>query len=178
MLKLIALIIPEPLKTLVIEEQELIRDRWGPKHALRTPPHLTIIPPIEVSDEEITRLWTLAKEIANQTGPFEIEFNGYGAFKPRVVFINLQASSPLEHLYRNWRTSLERNMGHVLEKYPDRPYHPHLTLAHRDVDRVIFSEMWSYFKEKEIKANVTFDRFCILKHHAAGWSIEEEFKFE
>ena len=178
MLKLIALIIPEPLKSLVIEEQESIRDRWGPKHALRTPPHITIIPPIEVNNDEIKLLWSLAEEIAKRRSPFEIEFDGYGAFKPRVVFIHPLLTDALEKLYTDWRQMLEKNLAHVLEKYPDRPYHPHLTLAHRNVDKDTFSEMWCYFKERELKANIPFDRFSILKHQPDGWKIEEEFKFK
>ena len=51
-LKLIALLLSETISQQVKKEQLYISKTWGPKHALRTPPHLTIIPPIDVTPGE------------------------------------------------------------------------------------------------------------------------------
>src|SRR5689334_16324856 len=107
-LKLIAILIPDPLAAHVKAEQKYIADHFGPKHALRTPPHITLIPPLEVSDEEIKKIISIGKEISTQMQSFTLELNGFGAFNPRVVFIKVIENKILNNLYRLWRENLEK----------------------------------------------------------------------
>ena len=120
----------------------------------------------------------MARSIADKTKPFQIEFTGYGCFKNSVIYMDMVVSSQIENLYREWRTALETGMPHLLKRYPDRPYHPHLTLAHRDVSPEVFKLMWEYYKEREHKTSVTFRSFGILHQQPAKWVVEEEFFFE
>src|SRR5687768_2551403 len=86
-LKLVAIVLPEPLFSYVRAEQTYIAETWGPRQSLRTPPHITIIPPLHLLPDEIARLNEIAKEIASANPMFELKVNGFGAFPPRVIFI-------------------------------------------------------------------------------------------
>ena len=97
-LKLIAIVLPEPLFSFVREQQKYISDTWGCRHALRTPPHITIMPPLSLSNNEVTILEGIAKDAAKRIESFTLHISGYGAFKPRVVF--LQPDLPEELLFR------------------------------------------------------------------------------
>lgn len=174
-LKLIAIIPPEPVFSQVRHEQEYIRDTWGPSHALRTPPHLTIIPPLALNSAEVGLLYGMADAIAYESSPFDIELNGYGAFRPRVIFIHPNIPPALQALHDIWRLALLSRMPHVLDKYPDRPFHPHVTLAHKDVKGGQFAPMWSYYANKEFHAQFHVDHFHILKHIGEGWVMERKF---
>lgn len=174
-LKLIAIIPPEPAFSVVRQEQEHIQRTWGPAHALRTPPHLTIIPPVALTAGEVGLLLGLAGAIAGEFTPFDMELNGYGAFKPRVLFIHPQPAPALNELHDIWRIALMTRMPHVLAKYPDRPFHPHVTLAHKDVKGMQFSKMWSYYEKKEFHAFFRVDHFHILKHVGDGWVMERKY---
>lgn len=176
-LKLIAILVPEPIRSQVVAEQHHIAIEWGPKHALRTPPHLTIIPPLSVDDKTDEILRDIAITVVQRTTPFNLQLHGYGAFKPRVVFIQPGESDALQDLYRQWRVLLERSTPQLLRKYPDRPYHPHLTLAHRDVAPEQFRPMWNHYKDKSFEASFDVSGFWILNNTTSGWEPETEFQF-
>ena len=177
-LKLIAILIPDPVAILVKAEQQYIADHFGPKHALRTPPHITLIPPLEVNNEEIKKIVSIGKEISTQIQSFKLELNGFGTFKPRVVFIKIMENKLLNDLYRLWRSQLEQHAPHLLARYPDRPYHPHLTLAHRDVTPHQFDAIWKYYEEKSFELEIEITGSWMLKHSSSGWEREMEFKFD
>ena len=175
LLQLIAVLPPDEVSTLVRQQQQHIATLWGPKHALRTPPHITLIPPIAVTETERDVLWKCAERISKKTTSFPLHLDGYSAFKPHVIYIRITESNELNQLYTLWRTELMALMPHVLEKYPDRPYHPHMTLAHRDVTPDQFRKIWAYYAEKEFQASFVVDRFWVLRHTKEGWEKERDY---
>jgi 2'-5' RNA ligase len=177
-LKLIAIIPPEPLYSDIRNEQTYIAATWGPKRALRTPPHITIIPPMLLNPDEVGWLYGIAYAIAGTVAPFSIQLKNYSSFKPRVIFISPIVSPALSDLHSIWHQAIITRMPHVLAKYPDRPYHPHLTLAHKDVTHTQFDSMWKYYADKPYLASFNADRFCILTHTDDGWSVEKEYFFD
>jgi 2'-5' RNA ligase len=69
---------------------------------------------------------------------------------------------------------LEIKIPEAIRVYPDRPFHPHVTLAHKDVTRVQFEAMWSYYSIRNYHAECLADHFCILSHTSAGWEIAKK----
>lgn len=177
-LKLIAIIPPQEVYAEVRALQEYIAQTWGPKHALRTPPHITIIPPVSLSSAQTGWLYGMAYAMAGTLTPFQLKLNGFDFFKPRVVYIRPVVSAPLQELHEIWQSALLSKMPHILDTYPPRPYHPHLTLAHKDVTRSQFDLMMNFFNNKTFNANFTVDRFYILSYREQGWEIEREYPFQ
>lgn len=176
-LKLIAIIPPEPVFSQVRKEQENIASTWGPKHALRTPPHITIIPPMLLTSGEVGWLYGIASAIAGSQAPFPLHLKDYSSFKPRVIFISPVVNTPLSNLHEIWHQAIMTRMPDVLAKYPDKPYHPHLTLAHKDVTHPQFDSLWKYFSTKSFEAHFEVDRFCILTHTDDGWVLDKDYLF-
>lgn len=116
-LKLIAIVFQEPLFSYVKQQQNFIADTWGCCKALRTPPHITLIPPIPLKMEEIDILESLLIKIANKNYQFVLEVNKYAAFKPRVVYLNTTLPKELNRLYSNLRNTIEKEIPHVLYRY-------------------------------------------------------------
>ncbi len=174
-LRLIAVLPPEALAAYVRAEQQRIADTWGPRHALRTPPHITVIPPIEVGDDRIELLEEIAAQLAPAHASFTIRLRGFGAFAPRVLYIRPVRNVELDDLYRDWRNRLEERMPGVLARYPDKPYHPHLTLAHRDMEEPQFHAMWAHYGEKRLDISFKVKSFAILDHNRSGWVVRREF---
>ena len=175
LIKLIAIIPPEPVFSEIKQQQNLIAKTWGPKHALRTPPHITIIPPVALKAEEVPMVHNMAAAIAQMFTPFEIVLRNFGAFPPRVVFIRPEKSLVLESLQATLENALKQKLPHLLDNYPQRPYHPHVTLAHKDVRREQFEKMWVHYATKTYQATFNVTSFCILDHTADGWVVEQTF---
>ena len=176
-LKLIAILLPKDISDAVKREQQYIADHWGPSHALRTPPHITIIPPLAVNANSFNAIKRIGVEIASQCKPFTIRLHGFGAFKPRVVYINPIIPPDMQQLHRGWRDAIEAEMPQLLDRYPDRPYHPHLTLAHRDVYPDQFQSIWRHYHDKPFDTSFEVSSCWILHHGRNGWEPEIEFAF-
>jgi 2'-5' RNA ligase len=175
-LKLIAVMPPEPVFSDIIRKQQFIADSWGPKHALRTPPHITLVPPILLSSAEAGWLYGMAEALSAMYSPFTLTLKDYGSFKPRVVFVNLVYSPELKDLQETWQEAVRSRMPAVLDKYPERPFHPHLTLAHKDVTRGQFEPIWKFYESKHYDANIQINEFCMLQHEEDGWAVERRYK--
>lgn len=176
-LKLLAIVLPEPAYSFVIEQQNYIASTWGPRHALRTPPHLTLIEPLALSANEITIIESLCSKAAASHTAFHIRVCGYGAFVPRVVFINPIIPTDLIQLQSEMRTKIQEIIPDVLKKYEERTFHPHITVAHRDMNTDQFEMMWGYFENLKLDLEFTIDRFHILGHRSTGWEVDHEFIF-
>lgn len=174
-LKLIAILPQEPYFSEIRKEQEYIATTWGPVYALRTPPHITIVPPVSLTSSEVGWLFGMAGALSGSLHSFNMELHDYGSFKPRVIFINTIINKQLHEMYDLWHQSLLAKMPHVLDKYPDRPYHPHLTLAHKDVTTQQFDRIWRYYDNKKYRVSFRADHFCILNHTENGWVVEKRF---
>lgn len=174
-LKLIAIIPPEPAFTEIRNEQEYIARKWGPAHALRTPPHITLIPPISLTSGEAGWLYGMAEALSGMYPPFSISLRNYETFKPRVIFINLMHSPELKDLHETWLEAIRLKMPHVLEKFPDRPFHPHVTLAHKDLVRGQYDQMWRFYSARKYDATFPVNEFCILDYNGEGWSVERRY---
>jgi len=162
----------------VLRKQEFIASHFGSKHALQTPPHITIIPPIAIPADEESIIRKLAEKISQLSKPFTLEINGYGSFRPRVVFMRVLDSALLTKLHFDWRKELNQALPHTLDKYPERPYHPHMTLAHRDVTPIQFKNIWNHYRDLEYKTEFEVTGFWILKHNQSGWQKEIDFNFK
>lgn len=177
-LKLIAIVPPEPVFTEIRKEQEFIAKTWGPKHALRTPPHITIIPPIALTSGQTGWLSGMAYALAGHAVPFTFKLYDFDFFRPKVVYVRPVVSPELQELHDLWHQALLARMPHILDQYPDRPYHPHLTLAHKDVPGAQFEAMRKYYTAKTYRAEFLVDHFCILSHQGEGWVIERRYPFD
>ena len=72
-----------------------------------------------------------------------------------------------------WRHELNLHFPIILARYPDREYHPHITLAHRDVDPKQFHEMWAHYKIQRYEKTIMIRQFCILANSKDGWAPEK-----
>ena len=176
-LRLLAILPPDPVFSHARQEQERISKTWGPHHALRTPPHVTVIPPLALETSELRLLNAIVEVIAPAIKSFPVALNGYGAFKPRVIFIQPEVSEPLMELYKICYQAVRSKLPHTLDQYPDKPFHPHITLAHKDVSRTQFEKMWEYYSMHEYHASFMVDHYSVLRHENEGWKVEKEFQF-
>ncbi len=101
---------------------------------------------------------------------FTINFNGFGCFEPRVIFIHVELSPELTAfeamLIRFCKTRLQLFNA----RYQDRPFHPHLTLAFRDLRKQQFAQAWEEFQSKPIRQTILFSSFYLLRHDGKAWS--------
>lgn len=167
----IALIPPAPLKDEIQELKLEIKDRFGSKHSLNAPPHITLLSPFRFEDEHLDQLHSLMDDFAQRFDPLEIQFLNFSTFPPRVIFIDVikspkftEVQSQLEELARSHTELFNYN-------YDERPFHPHLTLAFKDLSKSDFYEVWKEFENREFQKSFSATELYLLRHNGDEWEV-------
>ena len=176
-LYLIALVPHVKLRDDVRELKLEMKERFNASHALKAPAHITLQMPFR-RDEEFEEILTAGLDsFAADQQPFEIEINGFDAFPPRVLYLKIGNHSPVVDLHSDLQPVLRENLGLSDKEIMDR-FHPHLTIATRDLSKKMFNKAWPEFKERKFRASFTADRLHLLKHNGKNWDLYREFLFD
>jgi 2'-5' RNA ligase len=125
----VAIGIPEPYTS----ELQGWRERLGDPNAADIPPHVTLLPPTELSTDDLAPVEAHLQEVAQQHPSFTMHLRGSGTFRPisPVVFVPLvQGIGECEQLEVAVRS------GPLLRDVRF-PYHPHVTVAHDVEDAML-----------------------------------------
>lgn len=171
----IALLPPEGLREEILAIKYHIRDNYQSSHSLNAPPHITLLSPFLSEEANTERIELLLNSLAKEYAPFNVKMEGYGAFEPRVLYINVNKDKALNNLQQKIEQLARDNEEEFNYRYQQRPYLPHLTLAFRDLSEDAFHEVWNEFKNKKYEAEFVADSFALLKHNGRAWDIQREF---
>src|SRR5262245_21658411 len=137
--------------------------------AATIPTHITLVPPTEVSEDELEKVEAHLVSVAAEVTGFLVHLRGTGTFRPvsPVVFVSVvEGISPTEQLAAAARSG-------PLDVDVEYPYHPHVTIAHHvseaSLDRA-FSDLSDFDCEFEVA------HFHLYVHdEAEGWRPTRDF---
>jgi len=113
-------------------------DEYASKHALRTPPHITLHMPFRWREDREKLMVETLQKFAITCDPFEVVLKDYGAFTPRVIYISVQSSEPLLSLQKNLIEITRIKLKIINDSYKNKGFHPHITVAFRDLSKANF----------------------------------------
>ena len=174
-LHLIALLTPEAINQQVLQWKQYMLNRFQCKAALKSPAHITLIPPFHLAGDQTNVLGELLNSISQQYEPLPIGLKNFAAFAPRVIYINVVADKRLGQLKEQMETLL-LNRGFPVKK-ENRPFHPHVTVANRDLKQEDFPEAWQYFKALTYETSFIAASITLLKHNGSIWQRLLETRF-
>src|ERR1051325_6501160 len=94
----IAIVLPPHLNEKVLVHKQYMHTKYGCSVALRSPAHITLIPPFWHNEELETMLVDDVKSISNTIAPFAVETSNFSCFKPRTIFIDVKPNKHLEEV--------------------------------------------------------------------------------
>lgn len=166
----LAIVAPADINDQALEWKHYMRDHFGCTVALRSPAHITLIPPFWMSESLEDALKADLAPFAQQQSSFDIHLNGFDAFKPRVIFVNVEENVPLGQLKQSLEDhALSRNRYPI--KKETRPFHPHLTIANRDLRKKDFAPAFDHFKNIAYSRAFTAHELALLKHDGTQWLV-------
>ena len=172
----IAIIPNLELRAKIQKIKEEVSMHYKAKHALKSPPHITLQMPFK-KDESIER--TLVQELAQfaaEQHPFNVDLLGFGCFAPRVLYIKVVNHAPITELQAKLEKTLEEKVNFD-PKEITKEVHPHVTLATRDLTSHKFHLAWDKYKEQAFNNTFTVNSIFLLKHNGKCWDIYPEFCF-
>ena len=162
---LIAILPPEPIAGEIYKLKEHFRDVYQSKASLNSPAHITLHMPFEYENEK--KLLTVFKKFS--TEPFVIDLENFGCFKPRVIFVGVKKNDKLEDCLRRLTDLCKRELNLFNAGYRDQPFHPHVTIAFRDLKKSLFETAWGEFKSQTYVASFECQKVSLLKHDGKFW---------
>jgi 2'-5' RNA ligase len=173
----IALLPPQEVQDYANQIKQYFAEKYASSHAQKSPPHITLQPPFEWADTDIPVLEQHLATFASSQNSIPITLNGYAAFIPRVIYIDVVKSPELLNLHQNLMSYLETHLAITDKVGKSRPFAPHMTVAFRDLTRQNFKAAWLEFEKLYCHFDFTASVLTLLVHDGRRWNIKSEFPF-
>ncbi|MEO8148401.1 MAG: 2'-5' RNA ligase family protein [Bacteroidia bacterium] len=171
----IALVCPEPLQGEITAIKNYFLEKYNCKVALKSPAHITLIPPFALNRHNEHELIEYLLEFKINISNISITINGFGHFDKRTIFLHPESNDAVNQLQFNLHNYLKQKLFH---NKSNSHFSPHITVANRDIKPNDFDEAWEIFKDKEFKATFKVEQFALLKLIDKKWKVIAEFSWE
>lgn len=169
-----ALLPPLEIQAYANQIKQHFADHYASRGAQKSPPHITLQPPFEWVASEVLLLEQCLSTFALGQDPVPVTLSGFGAFPPRVIYINVLKTQELLALQTNLMAYLEANLGIVDPVSKTRAFSPHMTVAFRDLTRQNFKAAWPEFQQ-QLHFQFTATQLTLLIHDGKQWNVNAEF---
>lgn len=169
----IAIVPPKEIADAVTAIKQDFADRFESRKSLRVMPHITLKAPFKVFENEADSVLKWFADLEMDTAPFEIALDGFGAFDNNenpVIFVKPGISAGLTGVQKELADKLSAGFPKAMAS-ADRHFHPHMTVAYRDLKREQFEKAWREYETKPFGAAFTAGHFHLLRHDGTKWNI-------
>jgi len=147
----LALVPPDPVAKQVQGFRQIMSERYKSKHALKSPPHITLIPPFWWEEEQYEDLKNDLKMWAESQKLLDLKLQDFNCFKPRVIYVDVKENLPLVLFQQELKDFLKLKWSLSPDKRTN--FHPHMTIAFKDLKPQSFYQAWDYFKQMNYQAD-------------------------
>ena len=162
----VAIVAPEPVQSEVTEMKQLARELFGSGHALNSPAHITIIPPFYATPDQIDALAADMENYLRTQNLPPVRLDGFDHFGNRVIYVDVLPDPRWNRIQRDLFALFKKHFPGY--RKPNR-FHPHMTIAFRDLDPAVFDDAWNYFNAGDYEAVFPVDNLQILQHRNKRW---------
>jgi len=169
----LAIVIPEPLFSEIEAIKQNLFEEHQLKGALRSPSHITLHRPFEWKEEKEDLLIEKISSFheAERSSfhdpkfqvPFTIELKDFSFFEPRVIYANVEKNNSLYELHKSFTGFAKKELKLFNEAEDKRGFHPHVTVAFRDLKKPKFYELQKIFENKKLRGSFNYEGFSLLK---------------
>ncbi|MGK7391244.1 MAG: 2'-5' RNA ligase family protein [Candidatus Cyclobacteriaceae bacterium M2_1C_046] len=151
-------------------------ENYNSKAALKSPPHITLYMPFRWKEEKEDKLFEVLEKLSMENKNHQVELENYGKFGTKAIYIDVKENEQLSSLQKNLIRSFKRELKIIDEGFEERPFHPHMTVAFRDLKKPMFWKAWNEeYKDKPFNASFQANGIILLKHDGKMWQIYKNF---
>lgn len=150
-----------------------IRDQFNVKYALKSPAHVTLKMPFSYNEAKEEKLIQVLRKFLTQFESFPISIGGVDTFGKRVIFLKIEADDRLTKLQAELKVFCKRELN-LVDELSDRNFHPHMTIAFKDLKEIHFDEILNLVKKRSIQEKYFVSNIHLLKRIEGRWiSLKE-----
>ena len=143
------------------------------QHALKSPPHITLIPPFRWELSRWNQLQESLSDFVKEQQTFHLKLKNFDCFAPRVIFVDVEEQPILNQLQKQLHMYLKEHLGLINNNRPG--FHPHMTIAFKDLKKSVFPMAWAYFSAQVYERTFEVQQLHLLQHNSKRWTIKQEF---
>ncbi|MEX2592989.1 MAG: 2'-5' RNA ligase family protein [Anditalea sp.] len=169
-------IVPEgQLQEDVTDLKLQLKEKFNLKYALKSPAHITLKMPFSWNAAKEDNLKSRLRQFFNQQSGFELRLNGIGKFSRRVIYVKVGGQlADLKVLQENLASTCKANLKLKVE-LSDYAYHPHMTLAFKDLKDQFFEEYISFLRSIGFHDTLEVKEVALLKKEIGRWVVCHRF---
>ncbi len=167
----IALIPPQPIYDSILEWKNYFKVEFNSKAALNSPPHITLHMPFEWKISREDELFDTMNQFASQQKSIEVQLKNFRCFPPRVIYIQVVENNHLQEMQSTLSRFCKTELNLFNANRLNKPYHPHITVAFRDLKKPVFAKAWNSVKDLEFSSHFTVRELSLLKHNGKVWEV-------
>ena len=171
----IAVLPPAEISAQARTLQTELSEQYQTKGALRSPPHITLHMPFNWKARKEDELINTLSGFMAGSRAFPVYLKDYGVFAPRVIYLNVIQASDLAKFQQELTRFCRINLNLLNATARDLPYHPHLTLAFRDLKKQEFLKAWEVCKARSYEAEFVANNVHLLRHEGIEWKAHHTF---
>lgn len=172
----ISLVCPDPPAGTIRAYQKWMYDHFGCRAAMKSPPHITLVPPFWFPEEKEASLKQILSDVSFDQDAVEVTWDGFNHFGKRVLYVQVGENPDLHRLESLLSRHLSLNPEAVT--IPGRQsFLPHITVAARDMTPSAYTQAWAYFSGKPFKGSFAANSTFLMKLEPGRWNIEAFFPF-
>jgi 2'-5' RNA ligase len=154
----VALLVPEPTAT----EIDGLRRALG-EDLDRVPPHITLVPPVNVRVEDVDAAFAVLRRAAANVAPFTVTLGPATTFAPVNPVVYLAVGGEVEPVHALHRAVLTD----VLERTPTHEFVPHATIVEHTTPERIEAALVAL---ADYRVDVRFESVHLLQQDGRAWS--------
>lgn len=166
----IALVLPHDLNTRILRYKQQMLEQFGCRVGLKSPAHITLVPPFWMEAAQEQGLLQDLDALAITKASFPVATRDFSAFKPRTIFIDVVVDEQLAGIKKAMDGFCKAH-PHYGAKGDPRPFHPHITIATRDLHKKAFAEAWPLFEHASFQTSFAAGGLSVLRHNRREWEV-------
>lgn len=173
----VALLPPLDIQDYATQIKQYFATHYHSRAALKSPPHITLQPPFGWLNAELPALEECLRDFTSDRTSVSLSLNGFAAFPPRVIYIDVERSTELLTLQADLMAELATKLEIVDRVSKTRPFAPHMTVGFKDLTKQNFRLAWQEFQTRQLYVEFTASCLTLLRHDGKKWQIQSEFGF-
>jgi 2'-5' RNA ligase len=165
-----AIVCPSPIEEKVLHFKHWMKNQFGCLVAMRSPAHITLIPPFWLDEIRETELLQTLQSFTSVMDELEIQLEDFSHFGKKVLYVHVKENSALEEVKFQAENYFMQSFGDVIKK-DDHVFHPHVTIANRDLKPGDFEKAWQHFSIKAFNQTFRANIISVLKFSQGKWNV-------
>lgn len=171
-----ALVCPPAIEERILPLKHWVRDHHGSRTALKSPSHITLVPPFWWPLDKQEMLDENSRAFRFGIPGLDIRLHGFGHFGKRVIFLRVEENGALRSLRSSFHLHMKPLLGSLL-KEDAHAFTPHVTIATRDLTPAAFADTWARLEHRVFDASMKIGTISLLRLEDARWEIYREFSW-